>query len=409
MHRILVLFGLILAFQPLAQEASPEDNPYLPSGPAASPAKASASPDSAAAIDTTVDDTAASDSAKKDSVKGDTVATDTVAAPSDTAAAPVAAEAVAVPDTVKAADPKTAAPAEPSKETPDQRRQRIVRETTVNTIDELKGQYRSPKKALFMSLLVPGLGQAYVGNYYRAAAYILADVAMVAGWRHYVVVKHDRQVRRYRAFADENWTQAKYEDSVSQVLSLREKEARTLITPHRDFYCGYVIDRATTTGNQLYTACADLEPSGDYTLFRNTYDDSELTPEERGDNRGTFYDVHQFYELVGKEQEFVAGWSDANDVVFGDSSITGGSELRGRYVEMRAKATDYSRMQVYFLGGIVLNHIISAVDAALSARYHNRALYQTEVSWYDRIRLESVVGRDSQGFPVPYVSAHLSF
>ncbi len=339
---------------------------------------------------------------------------DTTAILPDTSVTSVANELLPVTDTALTADTsRAAAPSPPPAKSEDagesERRQRIVRETTVNTIDELKGRYRSPKKALFMSLVVPGLGQAYVGHYYRAAAYVLADVAMIAGWRHYVVVKHDRQVRRYRQFADENWSQSKYEDSVSQVLSIRDKEARILLTPHREFYCNYVVNRTPGQGERLFEACRDLPSTNDYSLYREVYGDANRDAEARGEFRSNFPDVHQFYESIGKHQEFISGWADANDVIFGDSSIIGTSDHRSRYIGMRAQATEYSRMQVYFMGGIVLNHIISALDAALAARFHNRALYQTEVSWYDRIRLESVLGRDSQGLPVPTVLAHIPF
>jgi hypothetical protein len=75
---------------------------------------------------------------------------------------------------------------------------------------------------------------------------------------------------------------------------------------------------------------------------------------------------------------------------------------------MRAKANDYARMQAYFLGGMVINHLISALDAALTAHYHNKALYQTETSWWDRIHLDG--GLAWQGFlPATTVSARLTF
>ena len=68
--------------------------------------------------------------------------------------------------------------------------------------------------------------------------------------------------------------------------------------------------------------------------------------------------------------------------------------LQQEYVSMRAKANDYARMQAYFLGGMVLNHLVSALDAALSAHFHNKALYQTEVQWYERLRLDSQLAWD---------------
>jgi hypothetical protein len=83
-----------------------------------------------------------------------------------------------------------------------------------------RGEYRNPKRALFLSLVVPGLGQAYVGqstfNYVRAGAYFATEVTLGVLWYQYTVVKYDREVARYRRLADEHWDQRAYEAMVSQ-------------------------------------------------------------------------------------------------------------------------------------------------------------------------------------------------
>jgi hypothetical protein len=82
--------------------------------------------------------------------------------------------------------------------------------------------------------------------------------------------------------------------------------------------------------------------------------------------------------------------------------------LQQQYVAMRDQANDYARMQAWFMGGMVVNHIVSAVDAALTAHYHNKSLYQTETSWYDRVRLNSEFAWDGYA-PVPKVTASVTF
>jgi len=56
---------------------------------------------------------------------------------------------------------------------------------------------------------------------------------------------------------------------------------------------------------------------------------------------------------------------------------------------MRDRANKLADYQAYFLGGLLLNHIISAVDATWSAYAHNRNLYEEKVAWYDNIHLQS--------------------
>ncbi len=282
------------------------------------------------------------------------------------------------------------------------KRARIVRETTVNTIDELKGKYRSPKKALFMSLVIPGLGQAYVGSYARGIAYAAIDVGLMIGWHHYVVTKYDRQVSRYQVFADSNWRQSRYETEITQNPKTAGKTPAEFkkMSEHRESYCDAI---QIGSSSDLKKACTDLNMQS----FKE-YNDANISTDSVSQLRSNFKDTRGFYELIGKDQEFFAGWSDVKNIVYTDSSISGSSDLRDTYVSMRKTATDYSRLQAYFLGGIVINHIVSAIDAGLSAHYHNKALYQTEVRWYDKIRLQSYLAWEGN-LPTPTVNATLTF
>jgi hypothetical protein len=342
-----------------------------------------------------------------------------VLTPSDSAAAASAAAdtAVAAPDTASVADTVAAPESDAVPEPEKKQRPRLTRETTVNTMDDMKGRYRSPKKALFMSLLVPGLGQAYVGqsafNYARAVAYLGTDVALGIFWYHYVVVKYDRKVKQYRGFADENWRQGKYEDSMQVVSDAVTSDQFKQINLFRESYCDAVQDQSSTAGNSLYQGCLDPKAnSAGYDLFRASHDDQNWQPDSVAAWRGKFPRLFDFYELIGKEQEFVAGWVDAQGVSYnisGDSiTISGTSELRDQYIGMRATANRYARMQAWFLGGIVVNHIVSALDAALSARHHNKALYQTETGLLDRMRLDGGLAFDGV-WPRTRVAAIFTF
>jgi hypothetical protein len=280
------------------------------------------------------------------------------------------------------------------------KRQKVVRETTVNTLDELKGRYRSPKTALFLSLVVPGAGQAYVGgtafNYARAVSYLAIDISLGAAWYHYVKVKHDRQVKRYRRFADTTWSIKQYEDSLATRYPSGAGQAESFLKLNfaRAYYCYYIVNpEASTSSGRLYDGCVDYEnDSTDASLlqaFVNEFDDSKLTAAQIGAQRAGFNSTFDFYEIIGKEQEFIVGWKDVNGVAYRESGIEAESEYRDTYVDMRQKAERYSKMQAYFIGGLLVNHIVSAVDAAFAARYHNHQLYQTETAWYDRVRLNS--------------------
>jgi hypothetical protein len=350
------------------------------------------------------------------------------ASPAATPASPVSASPVAVAADSSASD-STAA--DSSKAGRPKKRKRIVRETTVNSIDELKGRYRSPKKALFMSLVVPGLGQAYVGqnwfNYTRGAVYFMTDVVLAFGWHHYVVDRQDAQIAKYRKFADNNWTQTAYEDSLErQLTSPFDAEKFSVVNPHRQSYCDAVQNRETNKGNALYAGCTEPQGTG-YSAFKGEYDDETWGGVDSiSTRRAQFVNPHQFYEIIGKEVEFINGWKGPENIQQQDSTFyvldqdgiilkdAAGKPLpatkasQQEYIQMRAKANDYARMQAYFLGGMVVNHIISALDAALTAHYHNKDLYQTEVRWYDRVHLDG--GFAWQGYqPATAVTARVTF
>jgi len=311
------------------------------------------------------------------------------------------------------------------------KRKKVFRQSQINTIDEMKGKYKSPKTAMFMSLVIPGLGQAYVGSYIRSAMYVLVEGGLALGWRHYVVTKHDRQVDRYRKFAAEHWSHRDYETKLAELTgesNFTDPELLLKALPTREQYCNSLFPSSQTEGSRSQT-CKDLGPydlSDDYRSF-SFY--TFLTQYETGDSgvalsvdevlafrENNFQDLHTFYEIIGKHNEYLMGWDDNSiTVVDRDESetavgvyITGSSDRRDEYRAMRAKATEYSRMQSIFLGGIVINHLISALDAAITARYHNKKLYETEVKWYDRIQLKSLVALNKRG-PEPMVRAYLSF
>ncbi len=343
----------------------------------------------------------------------------------DSAKAPQAVSSETPAPTAIATDSITAADSAQAK-AKGKKRKRVVRETTVNTIDDLKGRYRSPKRALFMSMIVPGLGQAYVGqhwsNYTRGTLYFLTDVALAYGWHYYVVNRQDAQIVKYKTFADRNWSQYNYEDSTSKHFDPKEKDA---MHPHRQTYCESVQEKDTPTGNGLFQACRDAN-SVDYPSFKAVHDDRGLHLDTISNRRAAFPNPHAFYEMIGKEPEFVTGWTDAKGILIKDSSFYATDELgnalkdvAGRfvtattpnqqeYIHMRAKANEYARMQAYFLGGMVVNHIVSAIDAGLAAHYHNKSLYQTETNWWDRIRLDSQLAWSGYA-PAPTVTASFTF
>jgi hypothetical protein len=212
--------------------------------------------------------------------------------------------------------------------------------------------------------------------------------------------------------ADREWDQRTYEDAVSDLPADQPVLFETL-NPFRGAFCDAVSPAQTTPG--LNRACREpynqeQQIQQDYATYLDQTPGQNASREENAEYRRDIAGTVNFYEAIGRHQEFIFGWSDAEGASynFSDSTVMGESAHRDRYNAMRQQAKDYSRMQAWFIGGIIINHIASAVDAALTARYYNRRLYEAEARWYDRLHLDGGLAFD-HGSPRTHMTAWLSF
>lgn len=260
----------------------------------------------------------------------------------------------------------------------------------VYSIDEMKGKYKSPRKALFFSLVVPGSGQLYVGgstfNYIRGAAYLALEGALWGSWYYYSVYKYDKQVKRYKKFAKNHYSAYTYESKMHDLYnglddSDEEAEFVERYLSNRETYCKSIYGEASTNGCYV--------------------EGKELTNDKNHINHvnGSFslYNSGSYYSSIAGST-YVLGWDDVEDEAAvsalnlsdddADVVSLGSSANWKIYRSMRGKANDYADMQAWFFGGLILNHIVSALDAAWSAHSHNKVLYEEELSWYDRLHFE---------------------
>lgn len=296
--------------------------------------------------------------------------------------------------------------------------------------------YRSPRKAFFYSLMIPGAGQAYVGHWARGSAFIATEAAIGIGWWYYAVHKSDQALQKSKDFADAHWQQARYESRYKTIYqsgstlgdSLR-KEVLSTAAPSRTSYCGSLY--GSSSDNVYYTACAehlpDLKLNPNYTLHESkSQEDASMSLSQISGRRAGFANPELFYNLIGSDNEFVIGWEDAatptlesiktsyyDSLADGNPdtkpvvSPWGASAMQATYNSFRSQSNDYARMQKWFLGGLILNHLVSALDAALLAQGANRKLYDMESRWWDRVHLQG--GLAWNGTPGTQAQAWLEF
>ena len=296
-----------------------------------------------------------------------------------------------------------------------------VKVSKVHGIDEMKGRYKNPRKALFLSLLLPGAGQIYVGGstatYVRGGVYLALEVFMWSGWGYFSIHKYNEQVKKYKNFAKEHYSIGRYESAMHDLYNtdadLYGSEFNNRYMGTRKSFCEAIY------GNANYGGCyhEDALFAKDETHLSRFPKPNESSKAKEKTNLAlemknfgrSFNNESEVFQLIS-ENAYVLGWEDAEATVasslnLGDPNSEtiplGESDFMKEYRTMRSKANDFADMQAWFIGGLILNHIVSAIDAALTANAHNKVLYEEDVSWYDHLHFDSGVSfTDSFGWAV---------
>ncbi len=199
--------------------------------------------------------------------------------------------------------------------------------------------YKLPKRALFFSALLPGTGELYTKSYIKAGAFFLAEVAAWMLYGNYTS-KGNKQEDKYQQFADEHWDSDVW-------LAWRANYQESIDDAH------------------------------DSTMVKYLSGDKTATTEQ------------QYYEMIGKYPAFFAGWDFVDyyqnqstyDTIDMDSIevLQRASSDIGNYMDMRDKSNKFFRLARTATNYVIVNHILSAIDAAWTAKRHNNRLLEASI------------------------------
>jgi hypothetical protein len=206
-----------------------------------------------------------------------------------------------------------------------------------------------------MSLALPGAGEFYTKSYWRAGGFVLAEAGL---WIMYAVYtsKGDQQTTLFQNFADDHWSVVRYAQWI--------QDNSTKLNPDVTSFTGWRIGTADLLAwqqvdwsmlNAIENRIAQLPGNGFTHLLPHR-------PEQ------------QYYELIGKYPQFAAGWDDAG-VMTPQRIVT--SDVSQRFLDyskMRGKANDYYNIATTGSVILIVNHFLSALDAAWSAAQFNNQL-----------------------------------
>ena len=221
-----------------------------------------------------------------------------------------------------------------------------------------------PARPMLYSLIFPGLGQWYNKSpLWKISLFSGIEIASIASAVQLMNKADDIRVN-YELFADDNW-------------DLETWVNNTLSTPIGN-YADVHID-----GTHKLT----LKLSGALAEQFGTF----VTSDSLEDNAHWVYSGEvavlrdrDFYENIGKYDQFVGGWTDCYDQAnsqlwfevykdVGDSVetiIT--TPNKEDYVSQRAKSNDYLNMAKFAISAMMFNHVVSAMDAIWSTQNKNR-------------------------------------
>ena len=239
-------------------------------------------------------------------------------------------------------------------------------------------QGKSSKRAFLLSALVPGLGEWYAGSKKRGLAFFGAEAALVGMWAAWKGKGNDLE-EEFRAVADEHWDPINYLAWRGSTISNNSSITHAL--PCSSEVIEVYIPAMQQSGSADFGGCAPSQ-------------------------------IQQYYELLGKYDQFVAGWDDlrrgsstgnAAAPTEIDSVENFHSERRLRYEDQRDESNRFLKRASTISGVILINHVISAIDAARVARA--RAAGADEAALRRRMRFALVMQPWTRG-RVPMLVAH---
>ena len=235
---------------------------------------------------------------------------------------------------------------------------------------------KSSKRAFLLSALVPGVGEWYAGSKKRGLAFLGAEAALWGMWAVWKSKGKDLE-EEFRAVADEHWDP---EDYIAwRTSTISNNSSITHALPCSSEVHGYIVEARREGKLQAGEKLSELDRSAVF---------GGCAPSQ----------IQQYYELLGKYDQFVAGWDDlrrggstGNAAVPTevDSVENFHSERRLRYEDDRDESNRFLKRASTISGVILINHVISAIDAARVARA--RAAGADEASLRRRTRLALVM------------------
>ncbi|MDA0986919.1 MAG: hypothetical protein O3A55_04885 [Bacteroidetes bacterium] len=230
------------------------------------------------------------------------------------------------------------------------------KDTIVNVPKFENPQKVKPLKAALYSAIVPGSGEYLTENTFESILFFTVEVAAITSWIVFQN-KGDEQTKLYKNYADENWSVVKYSEWLNKNGSKYGDPVAISINPN---------------SNLKPWERVSWEEINKWESSSHTIGFTHVLPQ---------FGSQQYYELIGKYLQYKYGWStyQFNGDPLGDDSYSEDVPQQVKdYMAMRGKANKYFDSATLASRIVFVNHILSALNAALQAKIYNQKI-ETEV------------------------------
>ena len=228
-----------------------------------------------------------------------------------------------------------------------------------------------------LQLIFPGYGYWRLNKKKKAIFFSSMEFLFIGSWLHYEN-KAKRLENDFKKFADDNWSLDRWWINTPK-LSSRYGDVICEGTHHLNIFI---------SGEQSTISSDDLCSNG-------WIDGLEIVKD------------HDFYENIGKYDQFVAGWSDLLNVDgtqnwweknkdVGDSTeIIVMTANKRNYIDQRKKSNFAYNIASYMITGIMFNHLISYIDIFLIKKNNEKNISSN-------IKINSFIHNDYKGLVINF-------
>jgi hypothetical protein len=202
--------------------------------------------------------------------------------------------------------------------------------------NEDQKQEKSIWLGIGLSTILPGAGEFYGKSYVKSAIFLGIEIAswvMVFYYNHKGNVGTDQ----FQDFARANWSVRRW----AQWLVNQGFQGAGAINPNEP---------------NLETLRAEINQCASQN-FSHTLAE---------------YYTQDYFEVIGKYQEFQAGWTGADQILTKDNYQTVHTLIDENYTYMRKSTNDYYDHSTIASGITILNHLLSMGDAAWTIAMYNK-------------------------------------